>query len=104
MADEWGYEDYLDLTKDVASVAIPAVQAYASYKGTKEASKLNEADYNRKQQLSDQYMRFMENPRAAYNNDPALLQARQNRMGDVRAGQLSRTGGTRGGSYARQLM
>lgn len=47
---------------------------------------------------------LISNPALAYEKDPGLLQMRKMRMADVRAGQLARGGGLRGGNYSRQLM
>lgn len=56
--------------------------------------------YNKAMKLAGRYAR---NPSLMYQRDPALLDMRRMRMGNVQSRQLARTGGTLGGNYGRTL-
>jgi hypothetical protein len=54
-------------------------------------------------QAMDMARRYANNPSLMYQKDPALLDMRRMRMGNVQSRQLARTGGTLGGNYGRAL-
>jgi len=86
------------------SLGAPLAMGLGAYGGERASQKMMEPEYEARQKMLKDYMRFMSDPYSAYRKDPGLLQMRRQRMGDLQSKQLAQTGGTRGGAYGRQLM
>jgi hypothetical protein len=89
---------------DWGSLLGAGIGAGMYYWKTRQQQKAMEPDINARENALKRYQMLLNNPRLAYESDPALLAARQQRMSDVGSAQARATGGFRGGNYARQLM
>jgi len=63
-----------------------------------------EDELKRRRQAMNWVAKAQKNPNLIYQNDPGLVQLRQNRLNDIRAQYAAKYGGTEGGAFARDIM